>query len=286
MSTALEKTSNLIRCNWPIDKIDTNPLNPNEMSAATFNMLSDNIELMGVTDPILCVPHPEKECDVAARTGWLMLIGGEHRLEVAKLHELPEMPVTINVDPDFDQELQKFQIVRHNIIHGQMNPQKFVALYQSLNSEYTEEVAAQMFGFVEQNEFLSLIRKTKASLPKELQPAFQEAAKDIKTVNDLTNVLNRLFTDYGDTLDYNYMVVDFGGKDSIWLRMQQAEYARFMEFATNCKEASRTVDHVVMALVKKAQSEPEFFAELVKDLPEFSMKSIQGIGTLDYLDDL
>lgn len=284
--SVVDKTNSLIRRNWDINRIDPNPLNPNEMDAATFNMLSDNIELMGVTDPILCIPHPEKECDPVAGTGWLMLIGGEHRLEVSKLHELKEMPVTINTDPTFDQELQKFQIVRHNIIHGEMNPQKFMALYQSLNEQYTEEVAAQMFGFVDQNEFLSLIRKTKASLPKELQPAFQEAAKDIKTVSDLTNVLNKLFTEYGDTLDYNYMIIDFGGKDSVWLRMQPAEFSRFMSFATNCKESSRTVDHVMAALIKKAQDDKEFFAELIKDLPEFSMKSVTGIGTLDYLNDL
>lgn len=281
-----EKTKNLVRRMWPVDKIDANPDNPNEMSAAEFNMLYDNVEAMGITDPLFCIPHPEKECDPKKGKGWLMLIGGEHRWEVAKLMELKQVPVTINTDPEFDRDLQKFQMVRHNIIHGQMSAQKFTQLYDSLSKKYDDEIASEMFGFVEQEEFLRLLKRTKESLPPEMQDAFQEATKEIKTINDLTQVLNHLFNTYGDTLEYNYMIVDYGDKESVWLRMSAHNFDTFKEFAAKCKDASKAVDHLVNALIERANEDPDFMAELAEDLPDVEIAGDVELGTLDFLDGL
>ena len=167
---------------------------------------------MGITDPILVRPHPEKE-------GLYRIVGGKHRWEVAKLLDFKEIPCTVVTDETFSEDKEKFQIVRHNIIHGKMSPQKFMKLYNSLTNEYSADAAAEMFGFVDEEEFQKLINQTAKSLPIELQQEFKDAAKEIKTIDDLSKLLNSMFARYGDSLPYGYMVVDYGCKHSFWLRM-------------------------------------------------------------------
>ena len=153
-------------------------------------------------------------------------------------------------EKDFNEDEQKFQIVRHNIIHGNMSAKKFMDLYGSLQQEYSNEVAAEMFGFTDDEEFKRLIDETKASLPKELHDSFDAAKGELKTIDDLSNLLNKLFTMHGDTLPYGYMIFDFGGKESVWLRMTN-ESKKSFDFLTDiCKGNSVTLDGVVENLLQ------------------------------------
>lgn len=243
MPTALDKTKALTRTFLPIDNLVPNEQNPNEMGEAEFNLLYDNIEKMGVTDPILVRPHPEQE-------GMYKIVGGHHRWEVAKLHGLDEVPVTIVEAEDFDDDMERFQMVRHNIIHGKMNPQKFMSLYESLAGKYTEEVAAEMFGFADEEEFKKLVQSTAKALPKELQQQFKDATREIRTVDDLAAVLNRLFTAYGDTVPYGYMIFDYGGQDHIWLRMQKKQKEHLLSFGQWCASKNRSIDKAMTVLMQ------------------------------------
>ena len=101
---SLDKTQNLQRKDLPINDLEPNLNNPNEMSEQQFNMLYDNIERMGITDPILVRPLKEKK-------GKYRIIGGHHRWEVAKIFGYEEVPCTIVNDPNFDDDMEKFQMV-------------------------------------------------------------------------------------------------------------------------------------------------------------------------------
>jgi len=264
--------------------IEANPNNPNEMTDAQFNMLYDNIEKMGVTDPLLCVAHPDKDCDIEAGTGWLRIVGGEHRWEVAKLVGLKEIPVTIVVSEDFDDEAQKFQLVRHNIIHGQMSPQKFVKLYESLSETYTNEVAADMFGFAEEEDFIKLVASTAKSLPKEMQEEFSEASKELKTIDDLTNLLNRMFNQYGDTLDYGYMILDYGGKESVWIRMSNPDKVIIKKIMKRCVSESKTVDSFMSALLIKVLQTSDLYDAVMDESTVLDKVAEDGSSSLEELD--
>lgn len=242
MTDAVAKTQALERVFLPVDKLEANELNPNEMSDSEFNMLVSNIEEMGITDPILVRPHPEKE-------GLYRIVGGKHRWEVAKLLDFKEIPCTVVTDETFSEDKEKFQIVRHNIIHGKMSPQKFMKLYNSLTNEYSADAAAEMFGFVDEEEFQKLINQTAKSLPIELQQEFKDAAKEIKTIDDLSKLLNSMFARYGDSLPYGYMVVDYGGKHSFWLRMGPSGFGDMTRLGNRCKKEKRTLDSVFEELI-------------------------------------
>ena len=242
MADAIQKTSSLERKMVDIGILEKNPHNPNAMDVESFNLLVDNIERVGLTDPILVVQHPEKE-------GMYRIIGGEHRWEAAKMLGFDEVPVTVITDETFTEDESKFQIVRHNIIHGKMSAKKFTDLYNSLSEEYSEDVASMMFGFTDEEEFKKLLTSTRKSLPPELKKQFDEAKAEIKTIEDLSTLLNRLFSTYGDTLPYGYMIFDFDGKDSIWLRMKMSDRKNFLDLCAKCRKANRTVDSVISGLL-------------------------------------
>jgi len=253
--TASTMTESLVRTTLPIDSLRANPNNPNEMSDKQFNLLYDNIERVGLTDPILVRPTQED--------GVYEIVGGEHRWEVAKLHELAEVPVTIITDADFDDDMMAFQTVRHNIIHGSMSPKKFMAMYQKLSGKYSTEVAAEMFGFAEEEEFRKLVIATAKSLPDDMKESFTKAAKEVKTITGLASLLNKLFTDFGDTLPYGFMVFDYGNHDNIWLRMNGSSQKK--EFLAVAEEYAvkghRSMDAVV-TLIFKLLARKEFTMEL------------------------
>jgi len=240
--TAVDKTKDLVREFIGVELLDANPDNPNVMDDPSFNMLMDNIEKVGLTDPILVRPNPDKP-------GRYRVVGGHHRLDAAKLHGLTEVPCTIITDPSFDADAEAFQVVRHNVIHGKISPQKFFKMYSQLQGVYSEELAAEMFGFVDQEEFRKLINSTAKGLPKELQKEFKEAAKELKTIDDLSKLLNRLFNQFGDTLPHNYMILDYGGKDSVWIRMPKPAFKDIQKLGLICKQNKITLDSVLVPLI-------------------------------------
>lgn len=243
MDDAIQKTKALWRGFVDIGTLEKNPLNPNSMDVESFNLLVENIERVGFTDPVLVIPHPERE-------GMYRIVGGEHRWEAAKLLGFDEVPITVITDENFSEDESKFQIVRHNIIHGKMSAKKFTDLYNSLSADYTEEVASMMFGFTDEEEFKKLISSTRKSLPPELKKQFDQAKSEIKTIEDLSTVLNRLFSQYGDTLPYGYMIVDFDGKDSIWLRLKMSDRKNFLDLCATARKENRTVDSLMSNILK------------------------------------
>lgn len=268
---------------WDIKRMEPNPNNPNEMTDAQFNMLYDNIDKMGITDPILCVPLPG--CDPQTGDGVLRIIGGEHRWEVAKLFDFQEVPVTVVVDTDFDEDKQKFQIVRHNIIHGQMSPQKFMKMYESMGQKYSDEVMAESFGFLDQDEFTKLLRTTAASLPEGMSKDFLEATKEVKTIDELSKVLNRLFAGYGDTLPFGYMIFDYGGKDSIWLRMPDKSTLKFFEqIGKLCIADSVTLDAFMGSVVQMIAKGEIDAKPILAGLDKVELPDKPGLPTLDSME--
>ena len=77
------------------------------------------------------------------------IVGGHHRHKAASYLGFEEGPITIIMDPEFDEEQAEFQLVRMNAIHGKLDPQAFFQLYQGLQEKYSDEVLQDAFGFAE-----------------------------------------------------------------------------------------------------------------------------------------
>lgn len=287
-------TKKLLRLDVPVEKLVPNEDNPNVMTEAEFNLLYDNVERMGLTDPILVRPL---KGEAGAANCTYKIVGGHHRWEVAKLLGMEDVPCTIICDPEFDEDMERFQMVRHNVIHGRMDPKKFMQLYHQVQDKYSEDLAAEMFGFAKADEFKKLIASTAAALPKEMKQQFLDASKEIKTIDDLAVVLNRLFTTYGDTVPYGFMVFDFGGQDHVWLRMDKSQKKHLLEFSNWCIGQNRTVDKAVSLLFSLFSegllSQENFMTEFGKlpvvtitEAPEGRVMTEDYLLTLQQLDEM
>lgn len=285
---AIEKTKNLQRLDIPLHLLEKNERNPNKMSSREFDLLVDNLEKTGITDAILVRPldvgqflwaendHPADELvqslvdnDIKFR-----IVGGHHRFDAAAYLGFDAVPCTIIADPDFDEEQEKFQIVRMNAIRGKLDPQAFFDMYQSLAPKYADDVLQEAFGFAEETEFKKLIEQTAKALPdKQMQKKFKEAAEEIKTIDGLSKLLNQMFTKYGDTLPYGYMIVDHGGQRSLWVRTSKKTMDALDVVCDICIDNRRTIDDVlggVLTLIAKGEL-PEQLAKIIASAPEVDL---------------
>jgi hypothetical protein len=256
--TGLDKTKLHERKWLPVEQIIKNADNPNKMNNREFDLLVDNIQSKGATEDI----EVRQIADDMYR-----IIGGHHRFEACKYLGWAEVPCLINRDPEMDDEKEKFQMVRMNMIHGKLDPDKFLKMYEEMSGKYSDDLLKDMFGFADDKEFQKLIKETGDALPKELQAAFKEASKEIKTIEDLAKVLNELLDSYGDTLEYGYMIFDFNGKQNVWLRMKQNDFKNFQAWADLCKAENRAMDDVVMHMMKMMQEDKELFVKLIAQTP-------------------
>lgn len=199
--------------NLPIESIEPNPWNPNVMSTDLFNALVENIKEIGMVEPIMVVPHTETE-------GKYIVISGEHRWEACKVLDYKTVPSIVR--NKFDEDMQKFQTVRMNVLKGKMDPIKFTQLFDEMAEKYGEEMTKEMMKFVDDKAFKDVYMEVRRELPKDMQKKLDSSRKEIKTVDDLSRILNELFSKYGNTLDQNFMIFTYGGKVHLWVLLEDS----------------------------------------------------------------
>jgi hypothetical protein len=268
----IELTDTIERADLSVDVLVVNEMNPNKMKKREFDLLVDNIEKTGLTDPVLVRPIED---------GKYRIVGGHHRFDAAKYLGFTKVPCTIIRDPAFDDDAEKFQLVRMNAIRGKLDTQAFFKLYNSMAGKYQDDTLQELFGFADEKEFQRLINQMAKELPKEQQAKFKAAAKEVKTIDGLAKLMNEMFTKYGDTLPYGFMVIDFGGKESVWLQASKPTMKAVHEFGDVCKISKRSMDALMGALVQSiANGEAaELLDKSIAATPEVEIPENAGIPT-------
>ena len=239
--------------NLPISRVKPNTFNPNTQSEEVFNALVENIREIGMVEPILVVPDSQSDGDY-------VVISGEHRLEACRVLGYETIPAIIR--QEFDEDMQKFQTVRMNVLKGKLDPVKFTKLFDDMAQKYGEQMTKQMMMFVDDKAFKDVYMSVKKELPKDLQEKLEKTKDEIKTVDDLSRVLNELFSKYGDTLDQNFMVFTYGGKTHLWVLMDD-ELKKFL------------IDRLVEQMKAKKIDAAQFFKIV---LAESGDKAIDMLG--------
>lgn len=269
----------------PLDSLQGAEWNPQEMSDPEFNLLCQELGQTGQIDPIQVVP-------LAALPGQAQtyrIIGGHQRTAAAKVLGWDKIACVVLAGAKFqDEDLQKFLTVRLNILRGKLNPEKFVKLYQEMSAKYGEDSLADLMGFSDQEALKKLVGNVgqalkDTGLDKALADKFNKAAKEVKTVDELSMVLNQLFSEYGSTVDQNFMVFVFGGKKhlyvsaslTLWKLVEQlTDYATLSgtdinaplflalsEFAKVARIEDKIAEIRKKALEQQAQSIPDVSAD-------------------------
>jgi len=202
----------------PVDELVPNTWNPNELKGEDFDRLVQEIEEVGFIDFPQVVPMTD---------GTFRILGGEHRWTAAKALGMPKVPCLVLSDKRWQEaDLQKFSTVRLNMLHGQPNPEKMISMYREMAKKYGEKGLRRMFAYTDQDAWKKLLKQVKkgmkqAGLPKGLQNKFDEESASANSAQDLGTILNHLMNQYGDTLDFSFMVFAFGGKEHLYIAMSK-----------------------------------------------------------------
>jgi len=175
------------------------------------------VERTGFLQPILVAPQED---------GMYRIIDGEHRYEIAKLCDMETIPAVV-LTKERDEDFQKFQTVRMNKLRGRLNKLKLRHLVEDLVERHTVTEVAERLLFDKEEDIAELIQDARKFLPTdELKEKFDAAVDDVKTLDDLTTLLNRLYLQYGESLDAGFMIFDFGGQDHFWVRLNSRNELR------------------------------------------------------------
>lgn len=213
----------------PIGDLEPSPFNPNAMDEQTFNRLADELEDVGFIDPIQVIPWH----DGASWTeGKFRIIGGEHRFRAAQILGFNAVPAVLLTDERWHSEdRQKFVTVRLNALHGKIDPHKFLELYEDVAKRHEKEELQAMFGVTDDaawKEYLKQVRKDLkgGGADKNQLDKFDKESKELKTIDDLSALLNRIFNEVGDQLEQNFMIFTYGAKQHIYCAIDPKHFRK------------------------------------------------------------
>ena len=236
-----------------VDDLVPNDWNPQHMSDDEFDRLVEEIRDAGFNSAIEVVEAADEK---------YVIMGGEHRWRAAKVCGLEHIPCLIyRGDKWEEQDLQKFVTVRLNVIGGTLDPMKFAKLYEEMASKYGKESLQHMFAFTDHKAFQKLVggvkEGLKGSLPKNLQDEFDEAAKEAKTVEDLSRIIQELFNKYGDTVQQSFMVFTFGKQHHVYIQMTSKTKKALDKVLNYCKTTGEDINEVMAPIIKACAADAE-----------------------------
>lgn len=258
------KESDLKVFDIDIDALIDSEENPNEMDDTAFDELVDGIKTDGFDEP--CLVMPIYEDDGKTPSGKYILASGHHRTKAARVAGMRTVPCIIKTG--WDDQARKIALVRRNMLRGGMNPEKFTKLYNELSKSMDRELLKLQMGFTKKDAFDKVYKSVEKSLPQSAKKKLAEAKENIKSVDDLSSVLNTIFKEHGSELDHGFMVFSFGGKNHHYIKID--------------KEADDTLKRIEKAIASEGLDAGEVFKTLLKgfDLSEYEKSTtVKSVAT-------
>lgn len=216
--------------------------NPNMQDPITFNYLCEQIKETGFNEPILVCPKKNEE-------GKYVVISGEHRLDA--MIALGEKKIPAIIKEDWDEDMQKFQNIRFNVLRGKLNPEKFAKLYREMQAKYGDE-AVQSLMMMDEDTIKTLVKDVKKALPKDMIEDFEKVEDEINNIDNLADILNTMFSKYGNTLEFNFMVFEFGGKTHHWVRLNKYSNDMITQLESLCVKNDIDMNTALIAMILKS----------------------------------
>lgn len=230
-----------------IDSVQPNGWNPNEMDAATFTDLVNDIKAQGNDQPTIV-----REVELPDGTKVFEVVDGEHRLRASKEAGLKE--ILVSVKHDWNEEEAKLQTLRRNALRGHNNPYKFTQLVSALNKKGLDFENIRARASLPAKDFKKIYKgmteDTFASAKKAADAVEDQSAKTF-AVAGLSQMVRELVEKHGDTLPYGYVGFMFRGQTNLMVAMDKAMLASVAQLKSLVK-ADNLPDTVFTAAITKA----------------------------------
>jgi len=232
--------------------------NPNEMTEAEFTLLKENISEVGFIDPPTVA-----QVERSDGSTYYEIVSGHHRAAAAKDLGLSRIPVDVLQGDKWQEvDVRKFQNVRANVIHGKMNPEKMVTLYNEMSAKYGEG-AVRMFGYTSDDGLKKLIKQVSGDIKKSMSPEladqFEHQAKEARTVGDLDKIIQKFMSEGGDTAKYGFVVFTWGGKEHIYVAMSDKTRESMKRIVRASRSKKIDINEVIEEAIVDAARGLEFY---------------------------
>lgn len=221
----------------PVACLHPNEWNPNEQDEDTFNQLTAEIEEDGFDDPLLVVPCG---CSLIAQEHY-KIIGGEHRWHSAKVLGMEELPCFVK--ENWDEQKQKFKTVRRNLMMGALNPAKFTKLVMEQHEQGMDmDVIRHEMGFHSEQEFAKYLLDQEERREDWVDAINKAAAnKSLDAIGSLSEIMNTIFKEAGDTVEQSYMFFTYGGSLHLLVLMDKPLFGHVQEMVKHLRETGENV---------------------------------------------
>lgn len=227
----------------PVEDLLPDEDNPNEMDEATFDQLIEEIREQGFDEPIIVRPHPTEK-------GKYQIGSGHHRTKAAMVIGMTTVPAIVKHWSDRE---QKVALVKRNALRGDLNKTKLVKLYKDLSKGKDGVQVQRELGFTNQKKFEAMYDEAMKSLTPKQKKKLAEAKEKIKSMDDLSSVLNRIFKESGSELDRGYMVFSFGGQDHHYYQIDKETNEKLKAINAACEAADIPYAEFLQSIVKAAK---------------------------------
>jgi hypothetical protein len=197
----------------PADQLDPNPWNAQVMDSVTFQRLVKEIRDVGFLDPIQTVPWG----------GRYRILGGENRTAAAKAVGMTEVPSVVLTDARFQEEqLQRALVIRLNQLRGKIDINRFVKFYGDMMRDYEKGALGELLAFTDDDVLEKAYQQTlqmakDAGLPSRLVNKVKKGKKGLKGMEGLGDLINRIFEEYGSTVERSFVMFAHGGRDHLFI---------------------------------------------------------------------
>jgi hypothetical protein len=162
-------------------------------------------------------------------------------------------------------------MVRDNIVKGDLNKEKMTDLASSLRSEHQidNEMISSLSGFdTSKDLYKHLVTEKKKSDDSVEQAAHDDRAKgQLQVLDDLSLVLNTLFTKHGHTVIHGYMTFMWGGKIHTMIECD-GELREQVDALTSVAEQRKVDINLLLTSVLKDNMPPILTSNLVDNRDE------------------
>lgn len=245
-----KKVAKVKTCTLPVSELYEYPVNPNEQDPATFERLVQEIVTDGFDEPPTVVPRSVVEG--FGHEGYTV-VSGNHRLKALQRLEYDEVDCVIHYD--WDADTCKLKVMRRNKISGKPNPERFTALVDSVNGLTHDQIAEGM-GLDDMEEFAALYQRQTQAPPK------KEAADPVMGLLDgLGTIINRLVTEYGDTVPNSFLFFLYGKKVHLTVQSTKRLNRVLNDITRRCVERGVDLSRVFPMLLEAGVEALDFHAD-------------------------
>jgi hypothetical protein len=237
------KRSKLEVIDIAIDDLLDDEDNPNVQDEATFDLLVDEIREHGFDEPIQVRPHPTEPDKY-------QISSGHHRTKAARVIGLASVPAVIK---HYDDREQKIHLAKRNALRGNFDKIKLAKIYNDVSKGRDPVQVQRELGFTNPKKFDQLIEQASKNMTPKQKKKLAEAKEEIKTLDDLSSVLNRIFKESGSEVDEGYMCFSFGGKDHHYVKVDDETNKKLHAIGKACEEADMPMREFLQSIVNAAE---------------------------------